>query len=193
MLIRPNVFLGLLTLLLVEALIAGIYPVGHIIGTLYRTVRLAEFVAMLWLLSPWSNRRDLLLVKCQLGSLGVVLGSVLLGLLVSPSRALDQGRLSGEFWPITPVQVADFAAVALGLVVVLWFCGEAARAPHPGRRRGARGHAAPDPHQDRGDRLDGGPPRGRPEHVRGQGAGAQAVRRPWSSRCRSRSSRSPAS
>ena len=34
------------------------------------------------------------------------------------------GRLSGEFWPITPVQVADFSAVALGLVVVLWFCGK---------------------------------------------------------------------
>jgi hypothetical protein len=129
MLIRPNVFLSLLTLLLVEAFISGINPDGHIIGTLYRIARLAELVAILWLLSPWSNRRDLLFVKCQLGALGVVLGSVLLGLFVSPSRALDQGRLSGEFWPITPVQVADFAAVALGLVIVLWFCGEA-----PGRR-----------------------------------------------------------
>ena len=53
-----------------------------------------------------------------------MLGSVVLGLLVAPGRALDQGRLSGEFWPITPVQVADFAAVAFGLVVVLWFCGK---------------------------------------------------------------------
>jgi hypothetical protein len=124
MLVRPTVFLGLLTLLLIEALIAGIHPVGHILGTLYRTVRLGEFIATLWLLSPWAGRRDLLFVKCHLGSLGVVLGSVLLGLLLAPSRALDQGRLSGEFWPITPVQVADFAAVAIGLVVVLWFCGE---------------------------------------------------------------------
>ena len=124
MLIRPNVFLSLLTLLLIEALISGIQPTGHIIGTLYRTVRLGEFVAVLWLLSPWFDRRDLLLVRCQLKSLGVVLGSVLLGLMVSPHRALAGGRLSGEFWPITPVQVADFAAVALGLVVVLWFCGK---------------------------------------------------------------------
>jgi hypothetical protein len=129
MLIRPNVFLGLLTLLFVEALIAAFYPVGHIVGTLYRTVRLGEFVAVLWLLSPWFNRRDLLLVKAHLISLSVVLGSVLLGLLVSPHRALAQGRLSGEFWPITPVQVADYTAVALGLVAVLWFCGEI-----PGRR-----------------------------------------------------------
>ncbi len=123
-LIRPNVFLGLLTLLFIEALIAGIYPVGHITGTLYRTFRLGEFVAVLWLLSPLWDRRDLLLVKCHLTSLGVVLGSVLLGLLVSPHRALAGGRLSGEFWPITPVQVADFTAVVLGLVAVLWFCGE---------------------------------------------------------------------
>ena len=70
------------------------------------------------------DRRDLLLVRCQLKALGVVLGSVLLGLMVSPHRALAGGRLSGEFWPITPVQVADFSAVALGLVVVLWFCGK---------------------------------------------------------------------
>lgn len=129
MLIRPSVFLSLLTLLLLEALLSGVSPLGHVLGTLYRGVRLGEFVATLWLLSPWSARRDLLLVKCQLWSLGAVLGSVLLGLMVSPHRALAQGRLSGEFWPITPVQVADFAAVALGVVVVLWFCGEA-----PGRR-----------------------------------------------------------
>jgi len=128
MLIRPSVFLSLLTLLLIEAFLSGVSPLGHVLGTLYRSVRLGEFVATLWLLSPWSARRDLLLVKCQLWSLGAVLGSVLLGLMVSPHRALSQGRLSGEFWPITPVQVADFAAVALGLVVVLWFCGEA-----PGR------------------------------------------------------------
>jgi hypothetical protein len=131
MLIRPNVFLGLMTVLLIEALVSGIHPVGHITGTLYRTARLGEFVAVLWLLSPWWNRRDLLFVKCQLSCLGVVLGSVLLGLLVSPHRALAEGRLSGEFWPITPVQVADYSAVALGLVVVLWFCGEMS-----GRRAG---------------------------------------------------------
>ena len=124
-LIRPNVFLSLVTLLLIGAFISSIQPAGHIIGTLYRTARFGGFVAVLWLLTPWGSRRDLLLARCQLTSLFVVLGSVLLGLAVSPHRALAQGRLSGEFWPITPVQVADFSAVALGLVVVLWFCGEA--------------------------------------------------------------------
>jgi hypothetical protein len=124
-LIRPSVFLSLLSLLVAEALISGIHPVGHIIGTLYRTARLGGFVATLWLLTPWWGRRDLILVKCHLASLSLVLGSVLLGLLVAPGRAMSQGRLSGEFWPITPVQVADFAAVTFGLVVVLWMCGRA--------------------------------------------------------------------
>jgi hypothetical protein len=124
LLIRPNVFLTLLTLLFMEALIAAINPNGHIIGTLYRTTRFGEFIAVLWLLSPLADRRDLLFVRCHLKALAVVLGSVLLGFLLTPGRALAEGRLSGEFWPITPVQVADYAAVALGLLVVLWFCGE---------------------------------------------------------------------
>jgi hypothetical protein len=124
LLIRPSVFLSLLTLFAMEALIAGVDPAGHHLSTLYRTFRLGGFVATLWLLSPWWGRRDLLLVRCHLTALSVVLGSVLLGLMVTPGRALDQGRLSGEFWPITPVQVADFTAVALGMLIVLWFCGE---------------------------------------------------------------------
>src|ERR1700677_575936 len=129
MLIRPNVFLGLLTLLFVEALVSTANLNEHLAGThlsgmLYRNIRLGEFIAFLWLVTPFAGRRDLLLVKCQLNSLFVVLGSVLLGLFIAPNRALARGRLSGEFWPITPVQVADYSAVALGLVVVLWFCGE---------------------------------------------------------------------
>jgi len=129
MLIRPNVFLGLLTLLFVEALISTANLNEHLAGThvtgmLYRNIRLGEFIAFLWLVTPFAGRRDLLLVKCQLNALFVVLGSVLLGLFIAPNRALARGRLSGEFWPITPVQVADYSAVALGLVVVLWFCGE---------------------------------------------------------------------
>jgi hypothetical protein len=126
LLIRPNVFLSLLTLLLIEAIISAVNPNGHLLGTLYRTGRFGEFLAFLWLISPYADRRDLLFVKCQLRALGVVLATVLLGLMVSPHRALAGGRLSGEFWPITPVQVADYSAVALGLVVVLWFCGELA-------------------------------------------------------------------
>lgn len=120
--IRPNVFLCLLSLLAIEAVVAGVNPAGHLIGTIYRTGRFIGFIGTLWLLSPWWGRRDLLLLKAQLTALWVVLGTVLLGLILSPARALGGGRLSGVFWPTPPTQVADFAAVAVGLTAVLWMC-----------------------------------------------------------------------
>lgn len=120
--VRPNVFLCLVSLLVVGAVISGLQP-QHL-GTLYRTFRLTEFVVALWLLSPWWGRRDLLLVRCHLASLAVVLGSVLLGLLMFPGRALGGGRLGGVLWDIPATEVAHYAAIALGLMVVLWLCGQ---------------------------------------------------------------------
>src|SRR5262249_50840990 len=120
---RPNVFLCIVSLLVVGAVLTSFQP-QHL-GTLYRTFRLAEFVVALWLLSPWWGRRDLLLVRCHLTSLWVILGSVLLGLLVAPGHALGGGRLSGVLWAIPPTQVAHYAAGTLGLTVVLWLAGRA--------------------------------------------------------------------
>ena len=120
--VRPNVFLCLVGLLVIEAAVTSLQP--QYLGTVYRTFRLAEFVAVLWLLTPWWGRRDLLLVRCHLASLGVVLGSVLLGLLVVPGHAMAGGRLSGVLWGIPATQVAHYAAVVLGLVVVLWLSGK---------------------------------------------------------------------
>lgn len=119
--VRPNVVLCLVTLLLVGTVLTTLQP-QHL-GTVYRTFRYAEFIAALWLLTPWWGRRDLLLVRCQLASLSVALGSVLLGLLVSPHRALAESRLSGVVWPMPATQVAHYAAEVVGLIVVLWFCG----------------------------------------------------------------------
>src|SRR5690349_9688411 len=119
--IRPNVFLCLVTLLAFEALITSLQP-QHI-GTVYRTFRLAEFVAALWLLSPWWGRRDLLLVRCHLVSLSVVLGSVILGVLIFPGYALGGGRLGGVLWDVPATEVGHYAAVTIGLAVVLWFGG----------------------------------------------------------------------
>jgi hypothetical protein len=119
--VRPNVFLCLVSLLVVETILTAIAPQSF--GTVYRTFRMAGFVAGLWLLTPWWGRRDLLLVRCYLVSLWAVLGSVLLGLFVSPHRARANGRLGGAIWPIPPTQVAHYSAVGVGLVVVLWFCG----------------------------------------------------------------------
>jgi hypothetical protein len=119
--VRPNVLLCLVSLLVVGAVLPMLQPQG--IGIIFRTFRMAEFVAGLWLLTPWWGRRDLLLVRCYLISLWVALGSVLLGLLISPHRARAYGRLTGALWPIEPTQVAHYAAVAVGLMIVLWFCG----------------------------------------------------------------------
>src|SRR5579862_394069 len=121
LIIRPNVFLCLVSLLVLGSLITILQP-EHL-GAMFRVFRLAEFVAALWLLTPWWGRRDLLLVRCHLTGLSVVLASVLLGLMVSPHRARVQGRLVGAIWPIQATQVAHYAAVVVGLVVVLWFGG----------------------------------------------------------------------
>jgi hypothetical protein len=117
--IRPNVFLCLMSLLVVEG-VATITQARYL-GTIYRTFRLTEFVATLWLLTPWWGRRDLLLLRSHLATISVVLGMVLVGLFVAPGHALAQGRLAGVLWPTPPTQVAEFAAVTMGLVVVLWF------------------------------------------------------------------------
>ena len=119
--VRPNVLLCLVSLLVVGAVLPMLQPQSF--GIVYRTFRMAGFVAGLWLLTPWWGRRDLLLVRCYFVALWVALGSVLLGLFISPHRARANGRLGGAVWPIEPTQVAHYAAVAIGLVMVLWFCG----------------------------------------------------------------------
>lgn len=120
-LVRPNLFLCLVSLLVLGAFLATMQP-QHF-GTIYRTFRLAGFVIALWLLTPWWGRRDLLLVRCHVAAYGVLLGSAVVGLLVSPHRALAAGRLTGAVWPIPPTQLAHYAAVVFGVVVILWFCG----------------------------------------------------------------------
>ena len=117
--IRPNWFLGLYTLLAITSLMMSVRFVG--LGTAYRSFRLVGFLFVLWLLTPWWGRRDLLVLRSQMRFLLLVLGSVVLGLLISPGRELG-GRLSGMLWPIPPTQVAHFAAELAGLTTLLWFC-----------------------------------------------------------------------
>ena len=120
-LLRPNVFLCLVCLLVIEALITSLQP-QHL-GTVIRTFRLAGFVTVLWLLTPWWGRRDMLLVRSYRVAMLVILGTVLLGLAVAPSHALAGGRLGGAIWPIPATQVAHYAAITIGLTAVLWACG----------------------------------------------------------------------
>jgi hypothetical protein len=117
--VRPNVFLCLVSLLVVDTVLTVM--VGPHLGEVFRTFRLAEFAAALWLLTPWWGRQDMLLLWCHLRCLYVALGSVVLGLLIAPGHARAQaGRLSGVIWPMGPTQVAQYAAVAAGLTLVLW-------------------------------------------------------------------------
>lgn len=118
---RPNVFLSLLSLLLFPAILTSFQP-QHL-GTVYRTFRLAEFIAALWLLTPWWGRRDLMLLRCHLVVINTLLVTVILGLFVAPGRALTEGRLSGVIWPVPPTQVAHYAAVTTGVVLLMWLCG----------------------------------------------------------------------
>lgn len=121
LIIRPNVFMCLLSALIFGAIITSFQP-QHL-GTVYRTFRLTEFIAVLWLLTPWWGRRDLLLLRCHLKTISVLLCTVLLGLFISPGKALTEGRLTGVVWPVPPTQVAHYAAVTTGAVLLLWFCG----------------------------------------------------------------------
>jgi hypothetical protein len=121
--IRPNLFLVLLTILGVVALMVSIHN-EFMLGSTFRACRLLGFTMVLWLLTPWLGRSDFALMRSHLTCLRVVLGTVLVGAVVAPGKAFSyDGRLSGAVWPIPPTQVAHYAAVLLGCTVVLWFAG----------------------------------------------------------------------
>jgi hypothetical protein len=122
MLFRTSIFLFLVTLLPLEAVLTLIGN-AHLKGTSYRTFRYAEFVAVLWLITPFWGRRDRLLVYSHLKAMAIVLGLVALGLIVSPGSAMSGGRLSGDIWPIPSTQVAHYAAFSIGIVIMLWLNG----------------------------------------------------------------------
>ena len=102
-LVRPNVFLCLVSLLVLGTFIATMQP-QHF-GTIYRTFRLAGYVTALWLLTPWWGRRDLLLVRCHVTAYGVLLGSAIVGLLVSPHRARAGGGSAACSGPSRPLNL----------------------------------------------------------------------------------------
>ena len=56
--------------------------------------------------------------------MAVVLGSVLLGVLIAPNKAIGTGRLIGVLWAVPATQVAHYSAVIFGVAAVLWFCGQ---------------------------------------------------------------------
>lgn len=123
--VRPNLFLFLMTVLCATTAMMSIR--GYFsYGSIYRSGRFIEVVAVLWLLTPWWGRDDLLLLRYHRRAILVVLFTILAGLVLTPGAALAQaggGRLGGAIWPIPPTQVAHFSAVLVGVTVVLWFSG----------------------------------------------------------------------
>ncbi|MFC9342594.1 O-antigen ligase domain-containing protein [Streptomyces sp. NPDC057020] len=118
--IRPSAFVFLLTLLLVPSLIASV-QMGLGVGALFRCARLALFVATLWLLSRWWDG-SLTFVRHHIRMYFAVLVLVAAGLAVSPATAMPEyygGRLVGALWPLTPPQIGQYAAVVIGLAVLL--------------------------------------------------------------------------
>ena len=121
--IRPSLFMVLLTMLAVVALMVSIHN-QFIWGSTFRACRLVGFTTVLWLLTRWWGRSDLVLLRSHIWCLRFVTGTVLVGAILAPGAAFSyDGRLSGALWPIPPTQVAHYAAVLLGCTVVLWFGG----------------------------------------------------------------------
>ncbi|NUS87460.1 MAG: O-antigen ligase domain-containing protein [Streptomyces sp.] len=118
--IRASAFLFLLTLLLVPSVISSAHLESGF-GALFRCARLALFVGTLWLLSRWWDG-GLTFVRHHIRMYFAVLGSVAAGLVVSPGAAMPDlygGRLVGALWPLTPPQIGQYAAVIIGLTVLL--------------------------------------------------------------------------
>ncbi|MFE6756962.1 O-antigen ligase domain-containing protein [Streptomyces sp. NPDC057684] len=118
--IRSSAFLLLLTLLLVPSVISSV-GLESGFGALFRCTRLALFVGTLWLLTRWWDG-GLTFVRHHIRMYFAVLGLVAAGLVISPGAAMPDlygGRLVGALWPLTPPQIGQYAAVIIGLTVLL--------------------------------------------------------------------------
>ncbi|MEU6085219.1 O-antigen ligase domain-containing protein [Streptomyces sp. NPDC047085] len=118
--IRSSAYVFTLTLLLVSSVISSANLESGF-GALFRCFRLALFVGTLWLLTRWWDG-GLTFVRHHIRMYFAVLGSVAAGLAVSPGAALPDlygGRLVGALWPLTPPQIGQYAAVIIGLTVLL--------------------------------------------------------------------------
>ncbi|MFG2744148.1 O-antigen ligase domain-containing protein [Streptomyces chartreusis] len=118
--IRASAYVSLLTLLLVTSVISSANLESGF-GALFRCARLALFVGTLWLLSRWWDGGTTF-VRHHIRMYFAVLGLVAAGLIISPGAALPDlygGRLVGALWPLTPPQIGQYAAVIIGLTVLL--------------------------------------------------------------------------
>lgn len=118
--LRPSAYLLLLSLLALVA-VASSLRLESGFGSLFRCFRLTVFVATLWLLSTWW-RGDERFVRYHINIVGLLLLSVIGGMIISPGAAFNaaDGRLTGAIWPIPPPQVGLYGALVFGLTAILW-------------------------------------------------------------------------
>lgn len=120
--IRPTLFLVLLSVMSVMAVIVSIHS-DFMLGSSYRALRLFGFVTCLWLLTPWWGRNDLAILRVHRLCLGGAVTSAAVGAALAPGKAFSfEGRLSGALWPMEPTGLAHYAAILFGTSVILWMC-----------------------------------------------------------------------
>ena len=107
--IRPNLFLVLLTMLGVVALMVSIHN-EFMLGSTFRACRLLGFTAVLWLLTPWWGRSDFALLRPTSRACASCSCTVLVGAVVAPGESVllrwpalwaRRGRSRPRRWPTT--------------------------------------------------------------------------------------------
>ena len=120
--LRPSLLLLLMTLMALAGFLSSLHN-DFMLSSLFRACRLLGFITVLWLLTPWWGRRDMLLLRCHRLCLWAITGSVILGALAAPGLAFAfEGRLSGVIWPIPATQVGHYGAILFGSTAILWMC-----------------------------------------------------------------------
>lgn len=118
--VAPRAWVVVMTLAGIVAAMVSLHS-DFLLGSMFRATRFMAFLSVLWLLTPWFRRRDMVLLRIHRQCLWVVVAVVVAGALVSPGLAFSfEGRLSGVLWPVPPTQVAHYAAILFGTTAVLW-------------------------------------------------------------------------
>lgn len=131
LLVRASSVLVLYSALWVLAVVSSLRLLSGV-GAFIRCGRLGLFVAIAWLLTPWWGQPRMPLLRAHLRVLWIVVGSIMVGLVLFPTRARSgygagDARLIGTIWPIAPTQVGLHAAMLVGFSCALWFGGALSR------------------------------------------------------------------
>jgi hypothetical protein len=127
LLVRANAILVLYSSIWVLGLLSSMRLESGF-GAFIRCGRLAGFLAIAWLLTPYWGQPRMPLLRAHLRVLWIVVGSIVVGLILFPGRAragygVGDARLIGTLWPIAPTQVGLHSAMLVGFSTALWLSG----------------------------------------------------------------------